>query len=79
MTFQEKFEELYQDFALKSDEYLKANAKLSSVNGFFPKDLLDDLEQKKLKWQDAGNNYHHFMNYFQKSGKKVTDEYPEKE
>lgn len=62
MTIREHLEELREDFALKSDTYIKAEKRLTEEgNGFFDKKLLDDLSESKTAWQQASNAYHSFL------------------
>lgn len=62
MTIREHLISLREDFAVKSDVYIKAEQKLfEEGNGFFDKKLLDDLSKAKEAWQKASNDYHSFL------------------
>lgn len=58
MTIREHLEQLRDDFAQKTDDYLKAEKRLvDEGNGFFDPKLLDDLAEAKAAWQQANNAY----------------------
>lgn len=62
MTIREHLDTLREDFAMKSDAYIRAEKKLfTEGNGFFDKKLLDDLSEAKTVWQKAANDYHSFL------------------
>jgi hypothetical protein len=74
MTYQQKFEELYKDFAEKSENHLKANNNLSKINGFGDKFEWDNFVKSKGDWQQAANRYHEFLANFNKIGLSPSDE-----
>ncbi len=62
MTIREHLIQLREDFAVKTDRYLKCEEKLfEEGNGFFDKKLLTDLSEAKAEWQKAANEYHLFL------------------
>ena len=75
MTFQEKYTELQNDFARKSDAHLKADNSLSKTNGFIDKFEWDEFDRTKKEWQEASNKYYNFLIYFRHSGKSSSDIY----
>lgn len=55
---------LREDFAQKTDAYLKAEQKLfEEGNGFNNPNLLADLSEAKTEWQQAGNAYNTFLSH----------------
>lgn len=53
---------LREDFAQKTDAYLKAEQRLfEGGNGFNNPKLLSDLSDAKTAWQQAGNSYNTFL------------------
>lgn len=75
MTYQQKFEELRNDFAEMSDKYIKADKALSEVRGFGDSDLLENFVQAKRDFENAGNNYHDFLVIAKKANAKPEDEF----
>lgn len=64
MTIREHLISLREDFAVKSDAYMKAEQKLvDEANGFFDKKLLDDLSQAATEWRKASDAYHKFLSH----------------
>jgi hypothetical protein len=75
MTYQQKFEELRNEFAKASDKCSKADKELSEVNGFGDLRLIDNFADAKREFQTVGNNYHNFIDYAEKNNAKPEDEY----
>ena len=63
MTHQEKFEELYKQFAEKSDTLIKAHKEATSTNGFGEFYSVPTLLKADEEFKIAGNNYHSFLAY----------------
>ncbi|MCT1526208.1 hypothetical protein [Sphingobacterium hotanense] len=64
MTIKEKLISLRENFAMKSEAYLKADQKIfEEGNGFFDKKLLGDLSDAKTAWQKAANDYNAFLSH----------------
>ncbi len=76
MTYQEKYEQLHNEFAEKSGKYLNADRELSSVNGFFDGSLLNNFAIAKSEFEIAGNNYHLFLTFAKANNASSTDIFP---
>jgi hypothetical protein len=75
MTYQEKFDELRNEFAKSSDKYIKADQSLSEVNGFGDSELIEKFAVAKKDFEIVGNDYHHFLDFAKKNNAKPEDEY----
>jgi hypothetical protein len=75
MTFQEKFDQLRNNFALKSNVYLKSDATLTDVSGFGDVNSVPNYLKARNEFQEAGNEYHNFLIHFKDSGKEPNDEF----
>lgn len=75
MTYQQKFDELRDEFAIKSDKYIRADKALSELSGFGEINLVDNFANAKMDFEIAGNNYHNFLVFAQKNNAKPEDEF----
>jgi hypothetical protein len=74
MTYQEYFDKLRTEFALKTDAYLKAEKRLTEeANGFLDKKLLEDFTLAKIEWQNAANSYNTFVDFARQHTINPTD------
>lgn len=76
MTYQEKYQELRQDFAEKSDRLIKADQKLGATKGFGDATDFNEFVRAKQEWQHAANRYHEFIAYAQKNNVNPDDIFP---
>lgn len=68
MTYQEYFEQLRKEFAIKTDAYIKAEKKLTEEsNGFIDKQTLEEFTRAKIEWQNAANSYNTFLDFAQQN------------
>jgi hypothetical protein len=64
MTYKEYFKQLRNEFATKTDEYIKAEKRLTEEpNGFVDKKVFEDYVKAKVTWQNAANSYNSFIDY----------------
>lgn len=64
MTIKEHLVSLREDYKTKSENYLKAEKRLTDeANGFFDKKLLDDLSEASTEWRKASDAYHNFLSH----------------
>jgi hypothetical protein len=75
VTYQEKFEELRNRFAIATDRYIKANQEVADIHGFFDKSLLENLSKAKNEFQNTGDEYHSFLSYIKREKKSPNDIY----
>jgi hypothetical protein len=75
MTYQEYFEQLRTDFAVKTDVYIKAEQKLTEEgNGFLDKKVLEDFTRAKIEWQNSANSYNSFLDFVGQQGINPKDD-----
>lgn len=63
MTIKEHLISLREDYQIKSDNYLKAERRLTDDANFFDKKLLDDLSAASTEWRKASDAYHNFLSH----------------
>ena len=69
MTYQEYFETLRSDFALKTDVYIKAEKRLvEESGGFMNKEVVERFTRAKIDWQNAANSYNSFLDFIRQHG-----------
>ncbi len=74
MTYQEYYNKLQEEFAKRSDKFIKAEKNLSEANGFADINLLSDFSEAKRRFDEAANKYHEFLNYVKEHGIDPNDE-----
>lgn len=75
MTYQEYYENLYQEYEGTSNEFLKIEKELSSTNGFDDFSLIPKYNKIKQSWQTATNNYWRFLSIIKGTNFSTNDEF----
>jgi hypothetical protein len=76
MTYKEKLKELYDTFAEKSQDVLKADNTISETNGFGDINEMTDYQKADINFKIAGNNYHNFVSYCKNYVIDMESEFP---
>lgn len=75
MTYQEYYENLYQEYEKASKEFLSIEKELSSTNGFGDFSLISEYNKLKQNWQTATNNYWGFLSAIKATSFSPNDEF----
>jgi hypothetical protein len=68
MTYQQRFEQLKQDFTEKSERYLQAEKQFSSILGWGDSDELMQFLNAKSAFEAADDEYHEFLLHVREKG-----------
>lgn len=76
MTYQEKYNELREQFLKKNEAFFKVDNKIAETSGFDDITLQSEYKKAYSEWQESAYTYNEFMGYVTKNGKKPGDTYP---
>jgi hypothetical protein len=77
MNYNDYFGQLHEDFALKSDTYIKAIKAVENLAGFADIQTVPELFSLKKDWGISSNNYYGFLAHVRDNGIKPEDELPD--
>lgn len=64
MTYDEYYNEIRKEFALKTTQFINAeNSLTASATGFIDKSEIDNYRNAKRDWQTIANTYNTFLDY----------------
>ena len=75
MTFQQKFEELQNAFAVAGDKYSKLDKQMTITKGFGEGENFFEYKKAYAEWQATGRAYFDFLDMIKGKDFDVNDEY----
>ncbi|UPT70226.1 MAG: hypothetical protein M0D53_14130 [Flavobacterium sp. JAD_PAG50586_2] len=75
MTYKEKLQELYDDYASKSQALLKLDKELVEADGFSELNLIPDYQIAYIDFQMAHNNFYNLFTYVRDNNIPYPSEY----